>query len=124
MKKSLGILAAVLLSVVLAACYSPPAAAPGSAPGPGAPSLSVVSPAEGASISGGEVKVSVNTENFTIKGGGGANKPNEGHVHMKVDGGAVSMAYGDSHSFSGVPAGKHTLEVELVNNDHSSLNPP
>lgn len=123
------ILAVALASILLAACISPPAAPKPAAPTPGAPkagipSLSVVSPAEGTTISGGQVAVSIKVESFTIKGAGGANRPNEGHMHMKLDGGAVTMVYGDSHTLSGVPPGKHTLEVELVNNDHSPFSPP
>lgn len=117
------------LMVLLAACYQAPAAAPAAAPASGAaktatPALSIVSPAEAAAISGGEVSVSVKVDNFTIKASGGANKSNEGHLHMKLDGGALTMVYGDKQALSGVPAGKHTLEVELVNNDHSSFSPP
>ena len=69
------------------------------------------------------------------------NEPNKGHVHFSLDGGKYdypkySGANGDlavqlgvdgmyspatepSITYSGLPAGEHTLEVDLVNNDHS-----
>ncbi len=118
------IFALALLAFISAACYSAPGAQPAGAAGAGAPSLTIVSPAEGAGLSESDVAVSVKVSSFTIKGAAGANQPNEGHLHMTLDGGALTMVYGGSHTISGVPEGKHILAVELVNNDHSSLSPP
>ncbi|MBI2848925.1 MAG: hypothetical protein HYX88_02205 [Chloroflexi bacterium] len=121
------LIAAAALGLLAACGYStgaPAPAAPAAAPKGAAPTFTITSPAEGGTVPGSQVQVSVKVENFTIKSAGGANKSNEGHIHMTLDGGALSMVFGDSHSLSGVPAGKHTLVAELVNNDHSSFSPP
>jgi hypothetical protein len=44
--------------------------------------------------------------------------PNEGHIHVTVDGKLVAMAYGTSTELLGLDPGLHTLQAEFVANDH------
>lgn len=54
-----------------------------------------------------------------------ANHPGQGHIHYILDLRPLAIQY---HAgpiiLTNVPVGEHTLMVELVNNDHSSLSPP
>lgn len=97
----------------------------------GAPSLSIISPAEGQTVYTDKVPVLISTENFqfvdyqvnTTKVAG------QGHVHLWLDDqnptpqSAVKVA-GDSYTFQDVAYGDHKLVAELVSSDHTPLSPP
>ena len=106
------------------------------------PSVTFVSPADG-DTTGGTVTAEVDLEEFQIDAAnvGMANSPNTGHLHFSLDGGKFdtpkysgengklavqlgvdgqySPATAPSITYEGIPKGEHTLEVDLVNNDHS-----
>ena len=44
--------------------------------------------------------------------------PNEGHIHVTVDGKLVAMSFGTSTELLGLDPGPHTLQAEFVANDH------
>jgi hypothetical protein len=44
--------------------------------------------------------------------------PNEGHIHVSLDGRLVVMAYGTTTEVTGLSPGEHTLQAEFVANDH------
>src|SRR5688572_10895629 len=101
------------------------------------PSVSFVSPTEG-EMTAGEVTAEVELEGFEIDatGVGMSNEPNTGHLHFSLDGGkfdkpkysgangelAVKLGVDGQYSpateptitYSGLPKGDHTLEVDLV----------
>jgi hypothetical protein len=53
-----------------------------------------------------------------------ANVPGEGHIHYILDVRPLGIQYQNGPIvLTNVPIGTHTLMVELVNNDHSSLTP-
>jgi hypothetical protein len=45
-------------------------------------------------------------------------KPDEGHIHIMVDGVVVAMAYGDSHKLEKLTPGQHSVQVDFVAVDH------
>lgn len=50
---------------------------------------------------------------------------NEGHIHIWLDGQTFNtMTNEPVWVFGGVKPGKHTLNVELVHNNHTPLSPP
>lgn len=95
----------------------------GSSGGGGSPSLTIASPANGASVS----------EPFalTFDASVPLGNPSTGndHVHVCIDGASCDsgssykIVYGDSYSVTGLTAGKHTIEASLRHADHSSAGP-
>jgi hypothetical protein len=99
------------------------------------PSLTVVTPTDGAVIEGDSVTVSFTVSDFKIVPSPvpvsefgkrpDANRPNEGHVHLVLDlQPLVVWESEQAYTFTGVAPGEHQLKVELANNDHSSFSPP
>jgi hypothetical protein len=106
------------------------------------PSVSFVSPTDG-EMTAGEVTAEVELKGFEIDAVnvGKAAETNKGHLHFSLDGGkfdnpkysgpngelAVKLGVDGKYSpstepsitYSGLPKGEHTLEVDLANNDHS-----
>lgn len=50
--------------------------------------------------------------------------PNEGHVHLKLDGVTITILGTLHETLEDVSAGPHLLEVEFVAVDHGKFNPP
>jgi hypothetical protein len=44
--------------------------------------------------------------------------PNEGHIHVSLDGKLVQMAYTATTTVNDLAPGEHTLQAEFVANDH------
>jgi hypothetical protein len=44
--------------------------------------------------------------------------PNQGHIHVSIDGKLISMSYGLSQQVNALTPGTHTLQSEFVANDH------
>ena len=107
----------------------------------GEPTVTLISPANGATVTGGTIPVSIGTSNFNIVDKQGQpNVPGEGHVHYYLD---VSPIPSDptkpaipadanaiwahvaatSYTFTNVSSGTHTVSVQLVNNDHTPVTP-
>ena len=49
--------------------------------------------------------------------------PDEGHLHVSVDGEIVAMNFGLSDRLTGIAPGIHVLQVEFVASDHLSFDP-
>ena len=45
-------------------------------------------------------------------------KPDEGHVHIMLDGVTVAMAYEDTKTLTGLTPGQHSVQVDFVAVDH------
>ncbi len=105
-----------------------------------APSVAIVEPADGATVPAGDVTVTVEVSNFEVVDNLNAPAaPGEGHVHFYIDvadlpttpGQPAVSAQGTYHAsatttytWPDVPPGEHTFAVQLVNNDHTPLDPP
>ena len=103
---------------------------------PGNPSITIVSPAAGSTVSG-DFAVKVQISGFTVSGDlfGKASLAGYGHWHLNVDsttqgmmGMATMLGMASSDTFQastvGLSPGKHTFFALLVDNQHSPLNPP
>jgi plastocyanin len=103
------------------------------------PSLTISQPQNGAIITGNNVTVSIQVSNFNLVDKlGQGNVAGEGHVHYFMDvtapttpnqpavtaPGTYAATIATSYTWMNIPAGMHTFSVELVNNDHTPLNPP
>ena len=103
-----------------------------------APTLDIT-PADGISRQAGDITVSALALNFKLTDKlGQALTAGEGHLHyfMDVDApttqgvpavtaaGTYAASAATTYKWTNVAAGTHTFSVELVNNDHTPLNPP
>jgi outer membrane protein assembly factor BamB len=106
--------------------------------GTNAPTVAMT-PLDGATVSSGNITVSAMAFNFNIVDKQGQpGSPGEGHLHyfMDVDAptapgvpaiptsGNWTHTTAKTYTWTNVAPGTHTFSVELVNNDHSPLNPP
>lgn len=131
--RAAAIVALVLMAVcaVLAGCLSEP----------DTPTIEITSPLENQTIRTGDITVRVNVNHFrTVDRQGEADAPGEGHIHFYLDVDPMPDTPGQpavpadpnatwahisvtSHTFYGVGPGAHTFAVQLVNNDHTPVEP-
>jgi hypothetical protein len=50
-------------------------------------------------------------------------RPDEGHLHVTVDGVLVTMTSGREQTLTGLSRGDHLVQVEFVANDHAPFDP-
>jgi hypothetical protein len=85
--------------------------------------MTLVSPTQGESVTGGVVHVVVSLTGATIVSATTTNiRPDQGHIHLYVDNNLVSMNYGTQQDLPIAP-GTHILHVEFVASDHVPFNP-
>ncbi len=85
--------------------------------------MTLVSPTQGESVTGGVVHVVVSLTGATIVSATTTNiRPDQGHIHLYVDNNLVSMNYGTTNDLPIAP-GTHILHVEFVASDHVPFNP-
>jgi hypothetical protein len=106
--------------------------------------VAFVKPKPNGTAKGGKVTATVKLKKFTLdpKDVGKAPKPGKGHLHFSMDNGKFdyprysgangklakklgvtgkySPSVTPSITYKGLPRGKHTLSVQLANNDHSN----
>ena len=102
------------------------------------PAIKFVEPTNNASLPAGDINVSVEVTNFKLTDKlGQPNVAGEGHIHYFLDvaapttpgqpavtaPGTYAATASTTYTWHNVPAGTHTLSVELVNNDHTPLTP-
>jgi len=95
------------------------------------PLLKVITPTEGQTLYENRVPILFSIENFQLTDYQTNQLPRvgQGHIHLWLDEASPTRESAvklikDDFTFSDVSYGDHNLRAELVNNDHSSLNPP
>ena len=85
--------------------------------------LAIVEPPPGASISGATIQIRlVLSAARLVMQTSTRLVPDEGHIHVKLDGQLVSMTAGLDQQVP-VTTGPHVIEAEFVANDHLPFNP-
>ncbi len=133
------IIGAIIISASLTGCVNQSNTNP---PTTNTPTLTITQPHDGASLSEGNITVKVQVSNFNLVDKlGQSNVAGEGHLHYFLDysapttpnqpavppsGSNVKWAAtaNTTYTFHNVSAGSHTINVELVNNNHTPLEPP
>lgn len=141
------ILAIAIIIILGTFSCAQPSSTPGSSPSPSpsptlvsSPSAKIVSPQTGAGVPAGDVEVVVDvTTNFKLVDKLGENPvPGEGHIHYYMDvevpttpgqpavteQGTYAVGMEESHIWKNIEPGQHTFAIQLVNNDHTPLDPP
>lgn len=86
-------------------------------------SLTIVKPADGSVLKTTRVSVVIDLDGGRVIDQTTTElKPDEGHIHVSLDGDLVSMVYGTRQKIS-VRPGQHLLQVEFVAGDHLSFEP-
>jgi hypothetical protein len=86
--------------------------------------LSIVSPANGSVIRGTTVRVRLRLEGASVvKPTTSDLRPDEGHIHILLDGSLVSMNYSLADEIRDVAPGRHLLQAEFVASDHAPFDP-
>ena len=118
-------LAAVALAaaMVLGGCGGGPSPSP-SVTRPSSPAkITIVTPTAGATVHGATVHIVLTLTGARIVKQTTTNiRPDEGHVHLYVDGVLVSMNYGLEQDLP-VHPGTYVLKAEFVASDHAPFNP-
>jgi hypothetical protein len=118
-------LAAVALGAVMVVggCGGGPSSSP-SVTRPSSPAkITIVTPTAGATVQGAMVHIVLSLTGARIVKQTTTNiRPDEGHVHLYVDGVLVSMNYGLEQDLP-LHAGTYVLKAEFVASDHAPFNP-
>jgi hypothetical protein len=121
--------AALLLGCVVASCGGSKAGSPSSSPSSAAPAAASARPHTDAQLqivtpTANQVTGPTTDLQLSLQGAQVVsptqltNAPNQGHVHVSIDGKLISMTYGLSQPLTGLTPGPHTLQAEFVANDH------
>jgi hypothetical protein len=132
MRKTIGrVAAAIALIVVASACSS------GGPSGDGSPSppsssrrpsstakLAIVAPENGSTVVGPTADLRVSLKDARIvKKTSTDLTPDEGHIHVLLDGKLISMSYGLEQKIPDLTPGPHRVQVEFVATDHAPFDP-
>lgn len=86
--------------------------------------LRIVSPTPGQVVPTTGVIVTISLEGARIVPAGSTNlKPDEGHVHLKVDGRVITLTGTLEVPTGPLTKGPHLLEIEFAASDHGPFNP-
>jgi len=117
-----------------------PTAAASPTEAPRGPTVNILTPEDGGTVAAGRVEVAVAPSGFEVVDKlGQPAAANQGHVHFYLDVAEIPTTPGQpavtaegtyhasattSYTWPDVPAGEHTFAAQLVNNDHTPLEPP
>jgi hypothetical protein len=86
--------------------------------------LSILSPHNGSVVHGSTIHIRLRLRHaHVVKPTSTELRPDEGHIHVLLDGSLVSMNYGLDDVIREVGPGPHLLQVEFVANDHAPFDP-
>jgi hypothetical protein len=86
--------------------------------------LSIVAPKNGSTVTGPTVDLRISLKDARIvKRTSTDLTPDEGHVHVLLDGKLISMTYGLEQQVPDLAPGPHRIEVEFVAMDHAPFDP-
>jgi hypothetical protein len=86
--------------------------------------LTILSPKTGSVVHGSTVDLRIALEGARIvKQTSTTLQPDEGHVHVLLDGQLISMNYGLTDTIPDLTPGQHLLQVEFVATDHAPFDP-
>jgi hypothetical protein len=104
------------------------------------PQVTITSPANGATVSGPDITVTIQVSGTTLVAAADATKPQDMHVHYLLDAdpapylsGSAAIPMGNpnivhtaalTNTFSGVAPGPHRVTVILGLSDHHAVQPP
>ncbi len=118
-RRMVGALLVLVVAIVSIAGCAPDSKSAKTVDRPTTPAkLLIVSPEPNA-VTGASVDLKLQLDNATVVAPttvSGVN-PDEGHIHVSVDGKLVSMTYGLSQPITVTP-GTHTIQAEFVASDH------
>lgn len=81
--------------------------------------LQIVAPTPNA-VTGPDVTIQLElTGGEIVQTSTGPLRPDQGHIHVSVDGKLISMAYGTTQDLHGLAPGPHTMSAEYVATDHA-----
>jgi hypothetical protein len=86
--------------------------------------LAILEPQPGDMVPGGDVTVRLELDGGRITEQVTTNlRPDEGHIHLKLDGRTITLLGSLDEVVPDVPAGQHVLEAEFVAADHGPFDP-
>lgn len=86
--------------------------------------LSIASPRNGERVTGDSVRLEIDLQGAEVVDQTSTDlRPDEGHLHVMLDGTLVSMTSGTSMQLADLTPGEHLLQVEFVANDHAPFDP-
>ena len=86
--------------------------------------VTIVSPTNGEVVKGPDVVVKVDLTGAKIVQATSTDlRPDEGHIHVSLDGQLVTMTSGTETTIPDVAPGHHVVQVDFVANDHGPFFP-
>lgn len=86
--------------------------------------LAIVTPRNGQTVPKGDVRLKVDLDKATIVNVTTTNvRPDQGHVHVLVDGQLAAMNYALDGKLPALAPGQHVIRVEFVAADHLPFDP-
>jgi len=114
-----GLAVVLVAGPMLTACGSDAQGSPSANARPFTPArIQIISPTPN-EVSGPDVTVQVKLVGaHEVQPSAGTVRPDEGHIHVSLDGTVVAMAYSTTQELNGLSPGPHSVQVEFVAIDH------
>ncbi len=86
--------------------------------------LTIASPENGDRLAGDTAQLEIDLQSAEVVDQTSTDlQPDEGHLHVTLDGKLVSMTSGTSQTLTDLTPGEHLIQVEFVANDHAPFDP-